>query len=48
MKETYIRPKMDVIKFDCEDVITTSGGVEDTTHISNPGSDEVADYELGF
>ncbi len=46
MKEAYIRPKMDVIKFDCEDVITTSGGVED--HISNPGSDEVPDYELGF
>lgn len=25
MKEKYITPKMDIILFECEDVITTSG-----------------------
>lgn len=24
MKETYVKPEMEVIEFDCEDVITTS------------------------
>lgn len=24
MKETYIKPEMEVVEFDCEDVITTS------------------------
>ncbi len=26
MKKSYKKPKMQVIKFECEDVITTSGG----------------------
>lgn len=29
MKETYIAPEMDVIEFDCEDIITTSSIVFD-------------------
>lgn len=26
MKEQYTAPEMEIIRFDCEDVITTSGG----------------------
>ena len=29
MKETYIAPEMDIIEFDCEDIITTSSIVFD-------------------
>ena len=25
MKETYISPEMEIVEFECEDVITTSG-----------------------
>ena len=25
MKETYVSPELEVVEFDCEDVITTSG-----------------------
>ena len=27
MKEKYITPEMDITLFECEDVITTSGGI---------------------
>lgn len=29
MKETYTTPEMEVVEFDCEDVITTSGIIPD-------------------
>lgn len=35
MKETYVAPEMEIIRFECEDVITTSGvidtGINDNT-----------------
>ena len=30
MKETYVQPEMETIRFDEEDVITTSGGMNET------------------
>lgn len=33
MKKHYKTPEMDVVNFDCEDVITTSGLGEDETTI---------------
>ena len=29
MKETYISPELEIVEFDCEDVITTSGIIPD-------------------
>lgn len=31
MRETYIRPELDVIEFEMEDVITASVGIDDVT-----------------
>lgn len=29
MKETYISPELEIVEFECEDVITTSGIIPD-------------------
>ena len=29
MKETYTSPELEIVKFECEDVITTSGIIPD-------------------
>jgi hypothetical protein len=35
MKEVYETPAMEVVRFDCEDVITTSGEVETAPDYAN-------------
>lgn len=41
MKKYYKAPEMDVIKFESEDVITTSN-----VHVGGAGENEVPDFEL--
>ena len=33
MKETYISPELEIVEFDCEDVITTSGIIPDDNEL---------------
>lgn len=33
MKETYVKPEMEVIEFDCEDIITTSNIIPDDNEL---------------
>lgn len=37
MKKHYKTPEMDIVNFDCEDVITTSG----LDHVEGVGEDEI-------
>lgn len=39
MKETYIRPELEILKFEMEDVITTSGDINDLTGEAANGID---------
>lgn len=39
-KKTYIQPQMDVIRFASEDVITTSGAVEEPRPGDAPNRDD--------
>ncbi len=33
MKEIYTAPEMEIVEFECEDIITTSGLIEDELEI---------------
>lgn len=45
MKEMFNNPKIELVKFSCEDVLTTSG-IPETTTQRNDGPIELPDLEV--
>ena len=43
-KERYCELEMEIIYFDCEDVITTSGGDNGYEHLGDEEDDDEDDY----